>query len=571
MITHYPIWSQECAKKYLSRTLNTFLLHGNVHDLVSIVSDESVSEFMRLHEFLADEFFGARDIVLFYNRASGVYFRDKASREDFEEALKARDSLLGTNQAILLPKDPVSIFSMLESYLRLRLGQNKSVALITEHAETIVPINDAGSTGVEDRDALVYLTRWAQDPVLLESDFTHIILTENLNDLNRTLIQHPYTSEISIPHPDAKARRKYLETEIPKAEYATIFQLPIHVLAQQTAGLNILQLQSLYFNAKENQELLNLNTITQKKKELIESEAYGLLEFVESAFSLEDVAGHRLVKEHLQLTAKALKEGHHEVLPMGYLVCGPVGTGKTFLIQCFAKDIGIPMVKLKNFRSQWQGVTEGNLEKILNLLEAMAPVAIMIDEADAYLGDRSASGDSGVSSRVFSQIASFMSNTDHRGQIIWFLMTARPDLMPIDLKRQGRAEEHIALFPPQNRDEKEELFKAMLKKTKIKLEEEVMPEILLSDLYHLSGADMEAVLTRAKFEAVANGKDVVDSGLLEQVILNFIPPTYPEEVELQILLAVLECTSKKLLPNVYSQMDRQELLARIEELRFRIA
>ena len=65
MITHYPIWSQECAKRYLSRTLNTFLLHGNVYDLVSIESDESVSEFMRLHEFLADEFFGARDIFIF--------------------------------------------------------------------------------------------------------------------------------------------------------------------------------------------------------------------------------------------------------------------------------------------------------------------------------------------------------------------------------------------------------------------------------------------------------------------------------------------------------------------------
>ena len=35
----------------------------------------------------------------------------------------------------------------------------------------------------------------------------------------------------------------------------------------------------------------------------------------------------------------------------------------------------------------------------------------------------------------------------------------------------------------------------------------VMLEILLSDLYYLSGADMEAVLTRAKFEAVAHGKD----------------------------------------------------------------
>ena len=95
MITHYPIWSQECAKKYLSRTLNTFLIHGNVHDLVSIGSEESAPQFLRLHEFLADEFFGARDIVLFYNRASGVYFRDKASREDFEQALQARDSVLG--------------------------------------------------------------------------------------------------------------------------------------------------------------------------------------------------------------------------------------------------------------------------------------------------------------------------------------------------------------------------------------------------------------------------------------------------------------------------------------------
>jgi hypothetical protein len=62
MITHYPIWSQECAKKYLSRTLNTFLIHGNVHDLVSIGSEESAPQFLRLYEFLADEFFGARDI-----------------------------------------------------------------------------------------------------------------------------------------------------------------------------------------------------------------------------------------------------------------------------------------------------------------------------------------------------------------------------------------------------------------------------------------------------------------------------------------------------------------------------
>src|SRR5256885_4761515 len=69
---------------------------------------------------------------------------------------------------------------------------------------------------------------------------------------------------------------------------------------------------------------------------------------------------------------------------MVFLIAGRVGTGKTFLATCFAGEIGIPCVKFLNFRSQWQGVTEGNLEKIFNLLKAMWPVAVIIDEADAF-------------------------------------------------------------------------------------------------------------------------------------------------------------------------------------------
>jgi len=78
---------------------------------------------------------------------------------------------------------------------------------------------------------------------------------------------------------------------------------------------------------------------------------------------------------------------------------------------------------------------------VLNLLKAMSPICVIVDEADAQLGDRSSSGDSGVSNRVFAQIAQFMGNTDYRGKVIWFLLTCRPDLLPVDLKRQGRAEE----------------------------------------------------------------------------------------------------------------------------------
>ena len=184
------------------------------------------------------------------------------------------------------------------------------------------------------------------------------------------------------------------------------------------------------------------------------------------------VAGHEAAKKKLRDAAAALRAGRFDVVPMGYVICGPVGTGKTFLTTCFAGEVGIPAVMLKNFRSMWQGVTEANLERVLTLLKAMSPIAVVVDEADAQLGNRSNSGDSGVSNRVFAQIAQFMGNTEFRGKVIWFLLTCRPDLLPVDLKRQGRAEEHIALFYPDTDEERLAMFRAMLKKTGTKVASE---------------------------------------------------------------------------------------------------
>ncbi len=566
MIDQFPEWAQHFAKQYLSRTLNQFILHGNVHDLVP-AGETAKRSFLRLKTFLAEEFFGARDIVIFYDRSSGIYFRDEESQRDFSRALSGRDTIKGSDYSKKLPKDPVGAFSVLEQYFRIRLDQKKSVALIVDYAETIVPANEAGSTGSEDRNALVYLLKWAHDPLFLASDFTTVLLTENLADVNRTLIQNPYSSDIRIPLPDESQRLEYLEQHSNPEEFEQISNVPKPVVAQMSAGLGFLKLRSILSDARENDEVITFSSLTVNKKELIEAEAYGLIEFVPSSGSLDVVAGHSNVKKHLRAAVDALKAGRRDVLPMGYLVCGPVGTGKTFLVTSFAGEVGIPMVKLKNFRSQWQGVTEGNLEKILNLLRAMAPVAVMIDEADAYLGNRSASGDSGVSSRVFSQIATAMSDTANRGRIIWFLMTARPDLMPIDLKRQGRAEEHIALFPPENENERVELFEVMKKKTGLKLTEKYIPKTVKKGSISYSGADMEAALTRAKFRAASQGLKEVTPQILDEVFDDFLPPTYPEEVELQTLVAVIECTSKSLLPDRFRTLNREKLLKRIDELK----
>ncbi|MDZ7690053.1 MAG: hypothetical protein U5K69_02670 [Balneolaceae bacterium] len=199
MFEHYPKWAQEFAQKYLGRTINQFILHGNVHDVVHLQKGDK-EDFVRLKTFLSDEFFGARDYVIFYDRSSGIYFRDKETQKDFNRAIAGRDSLVGTEYAKNLPKDPVRVFSILEQYLRIRLENKKSVALIIDYAETIVPMNEAGSSGTEDRNSLVYLSRWAHDPLFLASDFTTVLITENMSDLNRTLIQNPYTAQHQDRH-----------------------------------------------------------------------------------------------------------------------------------------------------------------------------------------------------------------------------------------------------------------------------------------------------------------------------------------------------------------------------------
>ena len=338
-------------------------------------------------------------------------------------------------------------------------------------------------------------------------------------------------------------------------------------LAKMTAGLSRINLDRLLTEAIERDVRITPELLKEKKKEIIQAECHGLLEFIEPSHTLDAVAGHGKAKQMLRNASAALRKGRIEVMPMGYLVSGPVGTGKTFLVTCFAGEIGVPCVKFLNFRSQWQGVTEANLEKIFNLLKALWPVAVMIDEADAFLGNRDASGDSGTSSRVFASIASFMGNTEYRGKIIWFLLTCRPDLLPIDLKRQGRAEEHLALFYPQTDAERDELLRVISRKTKVEVEAASFEELSRQVPPNMSGADIEAVLVRSKFKALTAGREQVAAEDILAVLQDFVPPSYPLEIELQNLAAVQECTSRELLPEAFRALERDYVTRRIRELK----
>jgi AAA+ superfamily predicted ATPase len=560
-----PGWAQALSEKYYSRTLSAFVLYGNVHDVVPLDRGGAI-EYVPLLSFLNQALFGRRDLVLTYDRGGGLTFARPEMQSDFRNALSGYDSFHQTNYAQALPRNPDGVLNILDNYLRLRIADGKKIALILDFAETIAPAGDVSSMPADDRNALVILKRWAQSPAFLRADVTICLIAENQIELNQGIVQNPGVASIQIPLPDENERLEFIRAQLASSPLPAGSDVSDTALAKLGAGLKRVQLLSVISHAVQNKLALTTKFLTARKKELIEAESGGLLEFIQSRFDLSMVAGHEPAKRKLRDAAAAIRSGNTEVVPMGYVICGPVGTGKTFLTTCFAGEVGIPVVALKNFRSMWQGVTEGNLERVLNLLQAMCPIAVMVDEADAQLGNRSMSGDSGVSNRVFAQIAQFMGNTELRGKVIWFLLTSRPDLLPVDLKRQGRAEEHIALFYPETEEERLAMLRAMQKKTGTKLPSPEAEKFFLDHSGPLSGADVEAVLTRARMKSVLENNAAVDLDDLKSALEDFIPPSYPTEIEMQNLAAVLECTSRSLLPAKYKDMDRAEAIRRAKEL-----
>ncbi len=210
---------------------------------------------------------------------------------------------------------------------------------------------------------------------------------------------------------------------------------------------------------------------------------------------------------------------------------------------------------LRNFRSKYVGETEANLERVLTVLRSLGPVVVIIDEADAALGDRNSGGDSGTSNRVFSMIASQMGNTRYRGRIIWMLLTSRPDLLPIDLKRQGRAEVHIPLFYPQTEEELQSMFHVMARKNKLQLAPDAVPEV--SPERDLSGADIESIVLNAHRDALTARRDVISGEDLQSALDDFIPSAQGLEKERQEMSAVLECTDMAFLTERWKKLIAQ--------------
>jgi SpoVK/Ycf46/Vps4 family AAA+-type ATPase len=280
---------------------------------------------------------------------------------------------------------------------------------------------------------------------------------------------------------------------------------------------------------------------------MVEEEYGGLVTFIESRKTLDAIHGNETIKAWLRQDVALWQRGDLRALPMGYLLCGPVGTGKTFFVDCLAGEAGVPVVKLKNFRDKWVGSTEGNLEKIFRLLHALGRCIVFVDEADQALGRRTASsGDSGVSGRVYSMLAEEMSDTDNRGRIIWILASSRPDLIEVDLKRPGRIDVKIPLFPALTAAEGFRLIQALCRRLELTIPDAALAELEPSIPAWLTPGAAEALAV--KVYRLARTADLDDLEALRRCLASYQVPVPHDVMAFQIDLAVREASDLDFVP-----------------------
>ncbi|HET9262408.1 MAG TPA: ATP-binding protein [Vicinamibacterales bacterium] len=570
MSADLPRWAAEMRDLFRSGSAAQFLLHGNVFDVVP-----SDGKLLSVPSFLEQVMFASYDVVLRYDRSRGVRAtRGAADWSDWLQNALGREANSPT-----LMREPGAALELIDRYLLRTLNlqalpgapadRPRRIAVIIEFAEFVVPRGDAVHLGGPFAANTVKVLGWANDPAIVQSNIVTVLLSEGLHDLNELVVENPHAASLHLPLPDEPAMAAYVNTlaatQFPDLQAKS--DVPLETLATRLTGLSRVGARTAMAMALGNDRRITAAWLGEIKKDLIEREGQGLLDFVESSFTLDNVAGHEAVKAWLREDMALLKKGALRALPMGYLIAGRIGTGKTFLVQCWAGELGIPCVVFKNFRDRWVGATESNLEKIFAILRALGQVVVFVDEADQAAGKREGGdGDSGLSGRVYSMLAKEMSDTRNRGRIIWVFATSRPDLLEVDLKRQGRLDVHIPLFPPETPQERETLLLAIARKLKFPLTAGDLPPF--TDIQPLGGNELEGVLVRAlriyelSEEPRRSIKDV-----LADVLKEVRPNPHTRKLEYMDLVAVKECTDVRFLPERFRELTPEELETRIDALR----
>jgi SpoVK/Ycf46/Vps4 family AAA+-type ATPase len=307
--------------------------------------------------------------------------------------------------------------------------------------------------------------------------------------------------------------------------------------------LSLHALRQLLLAAAYNQRPVSRSDVIAQVEQFIQAQlGDDVVEFKKPTHTLKDVVGFSKLKAFLaEYMMPRLRLADDRALP-GAAIAGPIGGGKTFIFEAVAAELDMPVLVLKNIRSQWFGQTDVIFERLRRVLEALEKVVIFVDEADTQFGGVG-EGAHETERRLTGKVQGMMSDPALRGKVFWLLMTARIHLLSPDIRRPGRVGDLIIpVLDPVGQDRLE--FIRWLIKPAGRFGEGLV------DWLNIEG--LPATFSAAGFAALRSQIKAVppqSEDELKAVIRDFIQPAIEQTRRYQTLQALVNCTRRSLLPD----------------------
>lgn len=339
--------------------------------------------------------------------------------------------------------------------------------------------------------------------------------------------------DFPLPNLDElKSKLNHMIAQNTKVKSDTLTEEHKERLCKAALGMTLQEAENAFALAMVNDgkiDISDLKIIQEEKMQVIKKS--GILEFIKSELSIEDIGGLENLKSWLLKRNNSWSENAKRYCipsPKGVLITGVPGCGKSLTAKAMSAMWQLPLLRLDLGRifSGLVGSSEENLRKALATAEAVSPSILWIDEIEKGLSGINSGADSGVSSRIFGAFLTWM---QEKVSPVFVIATANNiHKLPPELLRKGRFDEIFFVDIP-TANERIEIFRLHLQK---RLKDPEVAQNIKIDLPTCKklaamtegfiGAEIEQVVVSALYEAFFENR-ALEIGDLERTIKNTVP------------------------------------------------
>ncbi len=331
----------------------------------------------------------------------------------------------------------------------------------------------------------------------------------------------PYITKVEMPLPDEDQLKQIVKDVLPEEKLDT--QQIVSALRGLTSdgAADALALSVIEKGTADAQ------TIMKEKCEQLGK--YEFLKVIPSdklpkAYS---IGGLENLKEFFQERQEAFSARAKEFklpAPKGVLLIGVPGCGKSLAVKCAGDILGLPVVQLNigALMGKFVGQSEGNWRTAVQIVEAMAPVVLWLDELDKQFSTGGTGEQHEVTGRIMSGILTWL---EEKSEPVFVCATANriqqlSETYP-ELLRQGRWDEMFFVDLPTKR-ERIEIFSIHITSSG-RNPEKYDVEKLAEMTQNFSGAEIAGVVRKAIYCAFSNHQDDMRQENLEKAIMTTVP------------------------------------------------